>query len=186
MFKLPKDRKVRVPLAVGMVVIAVGFFFFESLGAFIGHYSEDIQNWESRQIEAHPGSVQEDGYTVTTVDSAAATGLGRIQFFHGHGYLMVLASLAFLLLIAFAPGLRPKFKGVCMWVCFTAMFFYNVGWGVAGIMVPFMGVDGSLQFAERLFFIPFGLTIVTITGIIAVDYGIHAVRVIRGKEKPDL
>jgi hypothetical protein len=181
MFRVPKEKKVRVPLAVGLVVVSLGFFFFESLGAFVGHFADDIKQWEAEEIKAHPEavSVQADGYPIYSNDEAASTGLSRIQFFHGHGYLMVLASLIFIMLITFAPGMKPLLKSILMWIALVSMLMYNIGWGLAGLLVPYLGVDGALHFSEYALFMPFGLSIVVVTGIIAFDYGIQAVRVIR-------
>ncbi|MBE0428342.1 MAG: hypothetical protein IBX61_00520 [Thermoleophilia bacterium] len=182
MLQIPKESSVQLPLITGVAFIALGFFFFESLGAFLGHYASDIRQWQIEEIQARPESIMQDGYPIYTVEQAANIGARRLTFFHGHGYLMVLATSVFLILIALAPGVKPRIKGILMWVSLIAMLMYNIGWGVSGMLLPYLGVEESKTLSERLFFIPFGLTIVVVTGIIAFVYGVYAIRIFKNRK----
>jgi hypothetical protein len=174
MFSFPSERSVRIPFAIGLFAIALGFFFFESYGAFLGFFEDDIVAWQVKQIRAHPEITQNIEREAATPEQAAGKAWERIKFLHGHGYVMVLASFVFLVLIANAPMVTARIKAGLMWANLAAMVLYNVGWGLAGWLVPFMGAEPAKELAEWIFFAPFGITIVAITGFIALAYGREA------------
>ncbi len=171
MFSLPKARIVRTPFLVGLFMIGLGFFFFESYGAFLGFFEDGIVAWQLREIKAHPGVPQTVERETATPEQAADKAWERIKFFHGHGYLMVLASFAFLLLIANAPAMADRTKAGLMWVSLISMVLYNGGWGLAGWLVPFLGAERAKEMSEWVFFGPFGLVIVVIAAWVAIAYG---------------
>ncbi len=139
MFSLPQERSVRMALVIALFVVALGFFFFEGYRAVLGRFEDDIVSSQAAQITAHPEVKQVvDGQSVTP-DVAAAKAWERIKFFHVYGYLMVLSTLGFVLLIANVSILAARVKAILLWLSLVAMFFYNVGWGLAGWLVPFMG-----------------------------------------------
>jgi hypothetical protein len=179
MFTLPSERIVRIPLAVGLFLVALGLFFFALYGAFLGSFEDGIVAWQLKQINAHPQIKQSVEGQAATPEQAADKAWERIKFAHGHGFVMVLAAFVLLLLIANAARLRVRAKSVLMWVSLVAMVFYNVGWALAGWLVPFLGAEEAKEFSEFVFFIPLGLTIVAITGTIAVTYACEALATIR-------
>ena len=173
MFELPQERNVRFPLFVGLFMVVLGFFFFECYGAFLGFCEDGIVRWELRQIKAHPEVRQTVEREAATPEQAADKAWERIKFFHGHGYLMVLACFVFLLLMAAAP-MTTQVKGTLMWVALISMGLYNLGWGLAGWLVPYLGAERAKEFSQWVFFTPFGLTIVAVTAVMAVAYGRQA------------
>ncbi len=179
MLSVPAERCVRIPFAVGLFMIVLGFFFFETYGAFLGFHEDAIVAWELKQIRAHPEVKQTVERQPATPEQAADKAWERIKFLHGHGYLMVLASFAFLVLIANASTVAPRTKAVLMWVSLVSMVLYNVGWGLAGWLVPYMGAEEAKEFGEMFFFGPLGLAIVVVTGIMAVAYGRQALASIK-------
>jgi len=174
MFSMPSERSVRIPFTIGLFMIVLGFFCFESYGVVLGFFEDDIVAWQVKQIKAHPGIDQTSERVPATPEQAADKAWERIKFLHGHGYLMVLASFVFLMLIANAPMVTARVKAGLMWANLVAMVLYNVGWGLAGWLVPFMGAEPAKELAEWIFFAPFGITIVAITGFMAVAYGRQA------------
>ena len=171
MITLPTDNALRRSLVAGLFLVALGFFFFEGYGAFLGRFEDDIIQWQAQQVEARPNVTQIVEGQPATPEQAAAKAWERIKFFHGHGYLMVLATFTFLLLIANAATLGVGVRAILIWLSVIAMVLYNVGWGLAGWLVPFLGAKPAKELGEYFFFIPFGLTIVVITGIIAYAWG---------------
>ena len=59
------------------------------------------------------------------------------------------------------------------------MVLCNVGWALAGWLVPFMGAEEAKEFGGIVFFGPMGLAILVTTGIIAVAYAREAPATIR-------
>jgi hypothetical protein len=175
MFSLPQDRMIRIPFCVGLFVVVLGFFFFELYGSFLGFFEDDIVSWLVVQIKAHPGITQHIERETASPEQAADKAWERIKFLHGHGYLMGLAMFVFLILIANATTLTIKVKAWLMWVSLVAMSLYNIGWGLAGWLVPFVGAEEAKEFAQWVFFAPFGLTIVVVTGFMALAYYRQAV-----------
>ena len=173
--KSPQASGLRLPYVAALLVIVLGFFWFELYGAAIGRFEGEITRFETRQIEAHPGVEQEEEGAKLSPDEAAAKAWERIKFFHGHGYQMVLASFVFLLLIVNSP-MRERTKQILVYVALIAMVLYNVGWGLAGWLVPYLGAEGAKRLGEYGFFIPFGLTIIAVTGFIAFVYARELVR----------
>lgn len=178
-FEAPKERSVRVPFFVGLFMVVLGFFFFEAYGAFLGFCEDGIVAWELKQIQSHPEVRQTVERDVATPQQAADKAWERIKFFHGHGYLMVLACLAFLMLIANAPGVVARTKAALMWIALVCMVFYNLGWGLAGWLVPYLGAERAKEFSTWVFFGPFGLGIVALAGTMAVVYGRQARSLLR-------
>jgi hypothetical protein len=170
-FHAPDDRCVRIPFFVGLFMVALGFLFFEAYGGLIGLREDAIIAWELQQIQAHPDVKQTVERVVATPEQAADKAWERIKFFHGHGYLMVLACFVFLSLAANAPGAAARTKARLLWVGLIAMVLYNVGWGLAGWLVPYVGAESAKEFSEWCFFVPFGLTLMIATGIVAAHYG---------------
>jgi hypothetical protein len=167
----PQERMVRTPFLLGLFMVVMGFFFFEAYGAFLGFCEDGIVAWELRQIQAHPEVHQTVEREEATPQQAADKAWERIKFFHGHGYLMVLACFAFLLLIASAPLRAVKTRATLMWVALVSMVLYNLGWGLAGWLVPYIGAETAKEFSTWVFFGPFGLAIVAVTGCLAWAYG---------------
>jgi hypothetical protein len=179
MFTLPPERSVRIPFTVGLFLVALGLFFFASYGAFLGSFEDRIVAWQLQQVKAHPQIKQSVEGQPATPEQAADKAWERIKFAHGHGFVMVLATFASLLLIANVSKLAGRTKSVLMWVSLVAMVLYNVGWALAGWLVPFMGAEEAKEFSETVFFIPLGLTIVAISGVIALAYAREALATIR-------
>jgi hypothetical protein len=179
MFPLPSERTVRIPFIVGLFLVAFGLFFFASYGAFLGSFEDRIVAWQLHQVKAHPQIKQSVEGQPATPEQAADKAWERIKFAHGHGFVMVLATFASLLLIANVSKLGVRTKSVLMWVSLVAMVLYNVGWALAGWLVPFMGAEEAKEFGETVFFIPLGLTIVAISGIVALAYAREALATIR-------
>jgi hypothetical protein len=171
MLHAPDDRCVRIPFFVGLFMVALGFLFFEAYGGFLGLREDAIVAWQLQQIQAHPEVKQTVERTVATPEQAAEKAWERIKFFHGHGYLMVMASFVFLLLAVNAPETTARAKGRLLWVGLAAMALYNLGWGLAGWLVPYVGAESAKEFSEWCFFVPFGLAIMVVTGIVAASYG---------------
>jgi hypothetical protein len=167
----PDERSVRIPFFVGLFLVALGFLFFEAYGAFLGLSEDGIVAWQLKQIRAHPEVSQTVERVVATPEQAADKAWERIKFFHGHGYVMVLATFVFLLLAANAPQSTARAKASLMWIGLVSMTLYNVGWGLAGWMVPWVGAESAKEFSEWCFFVPFGFALVIVTGIVAVAYG---------------
>lgn len=92
---------------------------------------------------------------------------------------MVLACLAFLMLIANAPGVVARTKAALMWIALVCMVLYNLGWGLAGWLVPYLGAERAKEFSTWVFFGPFGLGIVALAGTMAVVYGRQARSLLR-------
>jgi hypothetical protein len=170
-FNVPQERNVRIPFFVGLFMVALGFFFFETYGTFLGFCEDGIVAWQLQEIKAHPEVRQTVEREAATPEQAADKAWERIKFFHGHGYLMVLASFVFLVLMANAPTVPTRIRGTLMWVSLLAMVLYNLGWGLSGWLVPFMGAEQAKELSEWIFFGPFGLVIVAITGYLAIVYG---------------
>jgi hypothetical protein len=166
----PQDRIVRTPFYVGLFMIVLGFFFFETYGAFLGFFEDGIVAWELRQIKAHPEVHQTVEREAATPEQAADKAWERIKFFHGHGYLMVLACFAFLLLITSVQTVPARTKAVLMWISLISMGLYNLGWCLSGWLVPYMGAESAKEFSEWVFFGPFGLIIVGVTFYMALAY----------------
>jgi hypothetical protein len=179
MLTLPLERSVRIPFCVGLFMVALGFFFFESYGAFLGGFEDKIVVWQLQQIKAHPEIKQTVEGKSATPEEAADKAWERIKFVHGHGYLMVLAAFALLMLIANVSIMAARTKAVLMWVSLVAMVLYNVGWALAGWLVPYLGAEEAKEIGEMFFFVPLGLTIVAITGFTAVAYGREALAYIK-------
>jgi hypothetical protein len=179
MFTLPSERSVRVPFTVGLFLVALGLFFFSLYGAFLGSFEDRIVAWQLKEVKAHPQIKQSVEGQPATSEQAADKAWERIKFAHGHGFVMVLAAFASLLLIANATKLGVRTKSVLMWVSLVAMVFYNVGWALAGWLVPFMGAEEAKEFGEVVFFAPLGLTIVAIAGVLAVAYAREVLATIR-------
>ena len=179
MFTLPAERSIRVPFTVGLSLVALGLFFFALYGAFLGSFEDNIVAWQLRQVKAHPQIKQSVEGQVATPEQAADKAWERIKFAHGHGFVMVLAAFASLVLIANATKLGVRAKAVLMWVSLVAMVLYNVGWALAGWLVPFMGAEEAKEFGGAVFFVPMGLAILVTTGIVAVAYAREALATIR-------
>ena len=179
MFTLPSERTVRVPFTVGLFLVTLGLFFFALYGAFLGSFEDRIVAWQLKQVKAHPQIKQSVEGQPATSEQAADKAWERIKFAHGHGFVMVLAAFASLLLIANATKVGVRAKSVLMWVSLVAMVLYNVGWALAGWLVPFVGAEEAKEFGEVAFFAPLGLTIVAIAGVIAVAYAREALATIR-------
>ena len=179
MFTLPSERTVRVPFTVGLFLVALGLFFFALYGAFLGSFEDRIVAWQLKQVKAHPQIKQSVEGQPATSEQAADKAWERIKFAHGHGFVMVLAAFASLLLIANATKVGVRAKSVLMWVSLVAMVLYNVGWALAGWLVPFVGAEEAKEFGEVAFFAPLGLTIVAIAGVITVAYAREALATIR-------
>jgi len=171
MLHAPAERSVRVPFFVGLFMVALGFLFFEAYGAFLGLGEDGIVAWQLHQIQAHPEVKQTVERVAATPEQAADKAWERIKFFHGHGYLMVLASFVFLLLAVNAPGTTARAKAALMWVGLVAMALYNIGWGLAGWLVPFVGAESVKELSEWCCFVPLGFALVVVTGIVALSYG---------------
>jgi len=178
-FHAPEDRCVRTPFFVGLFLVALGFLFFEAYGAFLGLCEDGIVAWQLRQIQAHPQVAQMVEREAATPEQAADKAWERIKFFHGHGYLMVLASFVLLLLAANAPRYTARGRAALMWTGLVAMALYNVGWGLAGWLVPFVGAERVKEFSEWCFFVPFGFVLVVVTGLVALAYGREAAATLR-------
>ena len=178
--EIPRERNVRVPFFLGLFMVVLGFFFFECYGAFLGFCEDGIVKWELQQIKSHPEVRQTVERDAATPEQAADKAWERIKFFHGHGYVMVLASFVFLLLMAAAP-MTARVKGALMWVSLVAMGLYNLGWGLAGWLVPYLGAERAKEFSTWVFFGPFGLTIVAVTAIMAMAYGRQARAVLKSE-----
>jgi hypothetical protein len=176
--ELPRERNVRSPLLVGLFVVALGFFFFECYGAFLGFFEDGIVRWELAQIRAHPEVHQTVERVVATPEQAADKAWERIKFFHGHSYAMVMALFVFLMLMTAAP-MTARVKGALMWVGLVCMSLYNLGWGLAGWLVPYLGAETAKEMSEWVFFGPFGLVIVGVTAVMAVAYGRQALTALR-------
>jgi hypothetical protein len=170
-FSTPDERCVRIPFFAGLFLVALGFLFFEAYGGFLGLREDSIVAWQLRQIQAHPEVRQTVEREAATPAQAADKAWERIKFYHGHGYLMVLASFVFTLLAANAPRTTARMKAALLWSGLVAMLLYNVGWGLAGWLVPFVGAESAKEFSEWCFFVPFGLALVIVTGIVAAAYG---------------
>jgi hypothetical protein len=170
MFEAPKERNVRVPFFVGLFMVVLGFFFFETYGAFLGFCEDGIVAWELSQIRAHPGVHQTVERVPATPEQAADKAWERIKFFHGHGYLMVLACFVFLLLTVNAPAMTARVKAMLMWASLICMGLYNLGWALSGWLVPYVGAESAKEFSTWVFFGPFGLGIVVITAYMARAY----------------
>jgi hypothetical protein len=179
MFTLPSERTVCVPFTVGLFLVALGLFFFALYGAFLGSFEDRIVAWQLKQVKAHPQIKQSVEGQPATSEQAADKAWERIKFAHGHGFVMVLTAFASLLLIANATKVGVRAKSVLMWVRLVAMVLYNVGWALAGWLVPFVGAEEAKEFGEVAFFAPLGLTIVAIAGVIAVAYAREALATIR-------
>ena len=179
MFTLPSERSVRIPFTVGLFLVALGLFFFALYGAFLGSFEDSIVAWQLKQVKAHPQIKQSVEGQVATPEQAADKAWERIKFAHGHGFVMVLAAFVSLLLIANVTKLSVRAKSVLMWVSLVAMVLYNVGWALAGWLVPFMGAEEAKEFGEIVFFAPLGLTIVAITGVITIAYARETLAIIR-------
>lgn len=165
----PAGGGMRLPYTAALLVIALGFVWFEAYGAYMGHSEKGIQTWLSDQVRSHPNVKQDDEGTKLDAQGAVDKAWERIKFYHGHGYLMVVASFAFLLLIANASmGERARFW--LSYVSLIAMVLYNTGWAIAGWLVPFKGAEPAKEIGEYGFFLPFGLTILACTMILAWVY----------------
>jgi hypothetical protein len=167
------------PFHCGSVSGRVGLFFFSLYGAFLGSFEDRIVAWQLKEVKAHPQIKQSVEGQPATSEQAADKAWERIKFAHGHGFVMVLAAFASLLLIANSTKIGVRIKSVLMWVSLVAMVLYNVGWALAGWLVPFVGAEEAKEFGEVVFFAPLGLTIVTVAGVIAVAYAREALAIIR-------
>lgn len=171
MLQTPDDRRVRIPFFAGLFLVAFGLVFFEAYGAVLGLGEDRIVAWELQQIRAHPEVPQTVERAVATPEQAADKAWERIKFFHGHGYAMVLASFVFIILAANAPRKTARARAALLWVGLAAMVFYNLGWGLAGWLVPYVGAERIQEFSEWCVFLPLGLALVAVTGIVASAYG---------------
>jgi len=179
MLTLPSERSIRIPFTIGLFLVALGLFFFALYGAFLGSFEDNIVAWQLKQVKAHPQIHQNVEGQAATPEQAADKAWERIKFAHGHGFVMVLAAFASLLLIANVTKLGLRTKAVLMWVSLVAMVLYNVGWALAGWLVPFMGAEEAKEFGEAVFFVPLGTTIVVVMAVIAVAYAREALATIR-------
>ena len=175
MFSAPEERSVRVPFFAGLFLVALGFLFFEAYGAFLGLAEDGIVAWQLQQIRAHPEVKQTVEREAATPEQAADKAWERIKFFHGHGYLMVLACFVFLLLGANAPGATARTRGLVLWIGLVAMVLYNLGWALAGWLVPWFGAESIQEFSEGAFFVPFGFVLILVTAFLARAYGAQAI-----------
>jgi hypothetical protein len=180
MMTLPPDLVVRVPFVVGLFMMALGLFVFVAYGAFLGSFEDRIVAWLTDRIAAHPDVPQRVSGRAATPEQAAAKAWERVKFSHGHGFSMVLAAFALLVLIAQAPHLPAVFKAALMWAGLVATSLYNVGWVLAGWLVPFVGTKKAKVFGETFFFVPLGLILVATTAIVAAVYAWHVFGVITG------
>lgn len=179
MIEFPRERAVRVPFCVGLFMVVLGFFFFECYGAFLGFSEDQVVAFERQQVRAHPEVHQMVEGEAATPEQAADKAWERIKFFHGHGYLMALACFTFLLLMAAAPT-SDRMKGALMWIALVSMGLYNLGWGLAGWLVPYLGAEAAKEFSTWVFFAPCGLVIVAVTALMSLAYGRQAGEALRG------
>ncbi len=169
------NRPMVLPLGIAIVWLALGLFLFGAIGGLYGRFEEPIKENIAARVLDHPGVLNsvgaEQGATAPTADNEAKAATiaedawGRLKFFHGHGFSMVLASSLAFLLIANA-SIRQRSKVILTWIGIVSMTLYNVGWAVAGALVGWLSLDDAKAIGEYGFFIPFGVTTVVVWAII--------------------
>lgn len=166
----------------------LGLVLFGSIGGLYGRFEEPIKENISQRLMANPAILQASlgsGEAAAPTDQAdpkaqsdpkaqadavAETAWGRLKFFHGHGFSMVLASFVAFLLIANARLLSNRSKAILTWLGLVTMSLYNIGWFLAGGLVGFLSLDHALKVGEFGFFIPFGTVTVALWLIVLIAW----------------
>ena len=175
-------RSLVMPPTAAMMWIAVAMLVFELIGGIFGHWEDSIKGALATRIQAHPAVMATVGggeaeaeaelAAIPTEGSAEqqAAGLaeeawGRLKFFHGHGFQMMLATFVMILLIA-NLSIRANAKAWLTWLGLLSMTMYNLGWFFAGILVPWKGLASAKNFGQWLFLLPFGILALVVWAII--------------------
>ena len=168
------DRAMLMPVKAAVLWVSLGLVVFGGLGAVYGRFEDPIKEKMQEIVLEHPSVLTEGGgeaapteTQTAPVDQAAAAGVlaeeawGRLKFFHGHGFSMVLASFVVFLLIA-NLSIQRRRRVQLTWIGLVSMTLYNIGWFFAGVLAPYMGLDDAKKVGEYLFFIPFGVITVAV------------------------
>jgi hypothetical protein len=146
-----------LPLPISVYVTLFGFAFFATVGAYLGmkeeYYKADMRRQVYRAFEKSA--------TKEELDYWAAKAYERLEMFHGHGFLVVLAMFLVSFLIANSNA-ESAVKQVLTWGASLSGFGYSLGWFFAGYYVPKKGFREAKAFAIRYFFLPFGSIMVVI------------------------
>ena len=163
------------PLAIFACLVLFGFG--ELAGALLGGYPTPIQNFAAEKAKARPeihGLTGIEDIDRTILAKVSSETLSRLHTFHLHGHGIGLLTFVLFTVIA-NVGFSPRLKKVLMVLICLGMI-YPFGWLTLMLTLPFLGTEGAFQIAEKLFFMPFGTSLLLVIWLMIFFYGVEILK----------
>lgn len=133
-----------------LIALLAEVVFFEGAGAVIGHWHDDLRGRLRQMVERKGRATRKEA------DDDSERGWERVEFFHGHGFQMLLLTI-FLVFAAANLGLPLREQTLLSWGLVGSSALYSLGWLFSGVFTPRLGRKRAKDIASRWFFLPFGL-----------------------------
>jgi len=167
----------KAPPGLGILACLVLFGFGELSVAFHGGYRQELREYAIAGAQAHPAVHQLTGVEdidQVILERVADRSLARLHTFHLHSHGLGLVTIILLTILAntgFSSRTRTLFS---LWVSLGLL--YPFGWLMLAWTLPSLGETLAFQWAEQLFFIPFGGAYLLAVGALIVLYAADLIR----------
>ena len=167
----------KAPPGLGVLACLILFGFGELSGALQGGYQAEIRQYAIARAQAHPAIHQLTGVEdidQVILERVADRSLARVHTFHLHSHGLGVVTIILLTILA-NTGFSPRTRAaLSLWVSLGLL--YPFGWLTLAWTLPSLGETVAFQWAERLFFIPFGGAYLLAVGALIVLYAADLLR----------